>query len=84
MDNEREKHDEEEEEETGEAAINLSISAIWRTVFHEIVTRNETKACALLVKRKFINNRYSLPSNLGEVLGENNDFFFFFFLSLIF
>jgi len=48
MDNEREKRDEEEEEETGEAAINLSISAIWRTVFHEIVTRNETKACALV------------------------------------
>jgi len=33
MDNERERCDEEEEEEMGETAINLSFSAIWRTVF---------------------------------------------------
>ena len=33
MDNERERRDEEEEEEMGETAINLSFSAIWRTVF---------------------------------------------------
>jgi len=60
MDNEKEMCNEEKEEETGETAINLSFSVIRRIVFHEIVTRNETKTCAL-VKRKFINNRYSLP-----------------------
>ena len=65
MNNEKEKRDEEEEEEeeTG-GAINLSFSTIWRTVFHEIVTRNEIKkkTCApVLVKRNFINNRYFLP-----------------------
>jgi len=37
MDNERERRDEEEEEEeAGEAAINLSFSAIRRIMFHEI------------------------------------------------
>jgi len=45
MDNERERRDE-EEEETGEIAINLNFSVIRRTVFHEIVMRNETKTCA--------------------------------------
>jgi len=40
------KGDEEEkkEEETGGTAINLSFSAIRRTVFHEIITRNKTNA----------------------------------------
>jgi len=55
MDNERERRDEEEEEEeeAGEAAINLSFSVIRRIMFHEIVTRNETKICApILIKRK--------------------------------
>ena len=63
IDNERERRDEEEEEEeTGRVAINLRFNTIRRTAFHEIVTRNETKTCApVLVKRKFINNRYSLP-----------------------
>ena len=61
IDNKRERHDE-EEEKMGEAAINLNFSVIRRTVFHEIVTRNETKTCAsVLVKRKFINNHYSHP-----------------------
>ena len=61
IDNEAERRDK-EEEETGGVAINLRFSAIHRTVFHEIVTRNETKTYApVLVKRKFINNRYSLP-----------------------
>ena len=46
MDNEKEKRDEEEEEEETGGAINLSFSTIWRTVFHEIVTRNEIKMCA--------------------------------------
>jgi len=79
IDNKRERHDEEEEEEMGEAAINLSFIAIRCTVFHEVVKRNETKTCApVLIKRKFINNRFRM------ILGENNDFFFFFFLSLIF
>ena len=61
IDNERERRDE-EEEETGRVAINLRFNAIRRTAFHGIVTRNETKTCApVLVKRKFIDNRYSLP-----------------------
>ena len=61
MDNVRERRDEEEEETSG-VAINLRFSAIRCTAFHEIVTRNETKTCApVLVKRKFINNRHSLP-----------------------
>ncbi|KYN13280.1 hypothetical protein ALC57_14529, partial [Trachymyrmex cornetzi] len=64
--NERERYgveeEEEEEEETSRRNINLRFSAIRRTAFHEIVTRNETKTCApVLVKRRFINNRYSLP-----------------------
>ena len=64
IDNERERRDEEEEEEeeTGRVAINLRFNAIRRTAFHGIVTRNVTKTCApVLVKRKFIDNRYSLP-----------------------
>lgn len=61
---ERDRREEEEEEET---TINLRFSTIRRAVFHEIVTRNETKSCApVLVKRKFINNRYSLPYGLVE------------------
>ncbi|XP_011684671.1 PREDICTED: uncharacterized protein LOC105448010, partial [Wasmannia auropunctata] len=52
----------EEEEKTTRAAINLRFRAIRRTAFHDIVTRDETKTCApVLVKRRFINNRYSLP-----------------------
>ena len=53
---ERERCNEEKEEETGETAINLSFSVIRHIVFHEIVTRNETKTC-VLVKRKFIINK---------------------------
>ena len=61
MNNERERRDE-EEEETGGVVINFCFSAIRRTAFHEIVTRNETKTCApVLAKRKFIDNCYSLP-----------------------
>jgi len=34
---------------------NLHFTAIRRTAFHEIVTRNETKSCTpVLVKRRFI------------------------------
>ncbi|KYN11067.1 hypothetical protein ALC57_16785 [Trachymyrmex cornetzi] len=53
----------EAEEQTAEkAVINLHFTAIRRTAFHEIITRNETKSCApVLVKRKFINNHYSFP-----------------------
>lgn len=64
----RDRREEEEEEE--ETTINLRFSTIRRTVYHEIVTRNETKSCAsktpVLVKRRFINNRYSLPYGLVE------------------
>ncbi|XP_071581363.1 uncharacterized protein [Temnothorax nylanderi] len=48
-------------------AINLRFSAIRRTAFHDIITREETKTCApVLVKRRFINNRYSLPYGYVE------------------
>ena len=55
----RENEDSEEEDET---TINLRFSAIRRTAFHEIVTRDESKICApVLVKRRFIDNRHSFP-----------------------
>jgi len=58
----REKETQENEEENSETSINLRFNAIRYTAFHEIVTRSETKICApVLVKRRFINNRYSLP-----------------------
>ena len=45
--------------------ISLRFTAIRRTAFHEIITRNETvilvKRASILVKRRFINNRYSFP-----------------------
>jgi len=66
---EEEEEREEEKEETAGTALNLRFNAIRRTAFHEIVTRSETKSCAtVLVKRIFINNRYSLP--YGFVLFE--------------
>lgn len=49
-------------EENSEISINLRFNAIRRTAFHETITRSETKICApVLVKRRFINSRYSLP-----------------------
>jgi len=61
MERERQEQEETEEEATG-TALNLRFNAIRRTAFHDIVTRSETKSCApVLVKRRFINNRYSLP-----------------------
>lgn len=52
----------EENEVTPETSINLRFKAIRRTAFHEIITRDETKICApVLLKRRFINNRCSLP-----------------------
>jgi len=61
MDNEKERRDEGEGEETAGAAIKC-FNAIRHTVFHEIIMRKETKTCIpVLVKPKFINNRYSLP-----------------------
>src|SRR5436190_11168643 len=52
----------EEEETNAHSSINLRFKAIRRTAFHEIVTRDETKVCtAVLLKRRFSNNGYSLP-----------------------
>ncbi|XP_032686577.1 uncharacterized protein LOC116851356 [Odontomachus brunneus] len=51
-------------EETGEdkTVIKLRFSAIRRTVFHDIVTRDETKSCIpVLLKRIFNDNGYSAP-----------------------
>lgn len=51
-----------EEDDEEEYETNLRFSAIRRTAFHEIVTQNETKICApVLLKRRFINNQYSVP-----------------------
>ena len=42
--------------------INLQFKAIRRTAFHEVVTRNEVKTCVpVLLKRRFIDSRISLP-----------------------
>jgi len=52
IENEREKR---ETKEMEGSTINLHFTAIRRTAFHEIVTRNETKSCTpVLVKRRFI------------------------------
>ncbi|XP_070156722.1 uncharacterized protein [Polyergus mexicanus] len=49
-------------EELPKTSINLCFRAIRRTTFHEIVTRDETKVCApVLLKRRFIDSRNSLP-----------------------
>ncbi|XP_070158004.1 uncharacterized protein [Polyergus mexicanus] len=59
---ERVGENEENEEESAGTSINLRFRAIWRTVFHELVTRYETEVCApVLMKRKFINSHCSLP-----------------------
>src|SRR5580765_1759142 len=55
-------NEKDEEEGSDETSINLRFRAIRRTVFHEIVTRDETKVCtAVLLKRRFIDSRCSLP-----------------------
>ncbi|KYN29421.1 hypothetical protein ALC57_01133 [Trachymyrmex cornetzi] len=43
---ENERKRREAEDQTGKAMINLHFTAIRRTAFHEIITRNETKSCA--------------------------------------
>ncbi|XP_032688843.1 uncharacterized protein LOC116852503 [Odontomachus brunneus] len=51
-------------EETNEdkTVIKLRFNAIRRTVFHDIVTRDETKSCMpVLLKRSFNDNEYSVP-----------------------
>src|SRR5436190_2172200 len=61
---EREETEGEEEIEQEETAtsLHLSYNAIRRTAFHEVVTQRETKVCKpVLLKRRFINNRYSFP-----------------------
>ncbi|XP_032682820.1 uncharacterized protein LOC116849607 [Odontomachus brunneus] len=52
------------EEKMGEdkTVIKLRFSAIRRTVFHDIITRDETKSCMpVLLKRSFNDNGYSVP-----------------------
>jgi len=62
MERERREQEEERKKESTGTALNLLFNAIRRTAFHKIVTRNETKSCApILIKRRFINNRYSFP-----------------------
>jgi G:T-mismatch repair DNA endonuclease (very short patch repair protein) len=60
----------EREEDNGErTSIRLEFKTIRRTVFHEVVTRDEVKTCApVLLKRKFINSRSSLPYGFVENL----------------
>ncbi|XP_032690647.1 LOW QUALITY PROTEIN: uncharacterized protein LOC116853627 [Odontomachus brunneus] len=51
-------------EETAEdkTVIKLRFNAIRRTVFHNIVTKDETKSCIpVLLKRSFNDNGYSVP-----------------------
>ncbi|XP_067210247.1 uncharacterized protein [Linepithema humile] len=61
----REEESEKEEEEEGKShrtSINLRFRAIRRTAFHELITRDEVKACTpVLLKRRFINSRCSVP-----------------------
>ena len=67
LERERQEEGEDEENRGREPVINLRFSAIRRNAFHEIVTREEKKTCAaVLVKRRFINNRYSLPYGFVE------------------
>lgn len=50
-----------EEDKAATNLINLNLSTIRRTVFHAVITRRETKICApVLVKRRFVNSRYSM------------------------
>jgi G:T-mismatch repair DNA endonuclease (very short patch repair protein) len=60
VDNEREENEE-------RTSIRLNFKAIRRTAFHEIVTRSEVKTCTpVLLKRRFINSRCSLPYGFVE------------------
>ena len=51
------------EENIDNSSINLRFRAIRRTAFHELITRDEVKSCRplLLLKRRFINSRISVP-----------------------